>query len=592
MRLLSELENQAAGGMMDSDDVNGQPHTLDRMLHAAMGRVTGAVSPPSVALAYLDWGVHFYSSPAKWAQLLVKARRKLLRYGLYSAQASMNPETEPCIEPLPQDYRFRAPEWQQWPFNLYYTGFLLTQQWWHNATTSVRGVSKHHEQVVEFGTRQILDMFSPSNCPLTNPEVLKTTIEQNGANLGRGFFNCVEDVERELAHMEPSGTENFRVGDNVAVTPGKVVYRNQLVEVIQYEPTTETVHKEPILFIPAWIMKYYILDLSPHNSMVKYLVDRGHTVFMVSWKNPDAGDAYLGMSDYRRYGIMAPLDVVSTIVPTRKVHAVGYCLGGTLLSIAAAAMGRDGDDRLASVTLLATQTDFAEAGELTLFIDESQVAFLQDIMWDQGYLDTKQMAGAFQLLRSNDLIWSRMVRDYMLGDRRPLSDLMDWNADPTRMPFRMHSEYLERMFLKNELANGQYEVEGRPVSISNIRPPMFVVSTQKDHVAPWRSVYKIHLQADAPITFVLTSGGHNAGIISEPGHPRRHYRVATHGDAEPYLDPDTWFDTTPIKEGSWWPEWEFWLRTKSTPDLVEPPGVGGNGYPFLCDAPGTYVLAK
>jgi polyhydroxyalkanoate synthase len=402
----------------------------------------------------------------------------------------------------------------------------------------------------------------------------------------------VEDVERELANLEPTGTEDFRVGKSVAVTPGKVVYRNQLIELIQYQPTTKQVHKEPILIIPAWIMKYYILDLSPHDSMVKYLVDHGHTVFMVSWKNPDAADAYLGMSDYRRLGIMAPLDVITAITPNRKIHAVGYCIGGTLLTIAAAAMGRSGDDRLASLTLFATETDFADAGELTLFIDESQVAFLQDMMWDKGYLDTKQMAGAFHLLRSRDLIWSRMVRDYLLGDRRPPNDLMAWNADATRLPFRMHSEYLEWIYLRNQLANGEYKVDGRPVSISSIRPPLFVVSTEKDHVAPWRSVYKIHLQADTPITFVLTSGGHNAGIVSEPGHPRRRYRISTDGDGAAYLDPDTWYETTPVKQGSWWPEWQAWLKSKSAPDCEVPPAFGGNAFTPLCDAPGTYVMVK
>ncbi len=578
--------------MLQTDDLKSQPHAMDRMLHAAIGRATCGVSPSALALAYLDWHVHFFSSPAKWVQLLIKARRKLARYSLYAAHSAMDKETEPCIEPLPQDQRFEAPEWQQWPFNLYYTGLLLAQQWFHNATTDIRGVSKHHEEVVEFVTRQILDIFSPSNFPLANPEVLKATWEEGGANLKRGFLNFVEDFERELANLEPAGTESFRVGEKVAVTPGKVVYRNELVELIQYQPTTAKVHAEPILIIPAWIMKYYILDLSPHNSMVKFLVDQGYTVFMVSWKNPDAGDAYLGMSDYRRFGIMAPLEAVTTIVPNRKVHVVGYCIGGTLLTTAAAAMGRDGDDRLASMTLFATETDFTEAGELSLFIDDSQVAFLEDMMWDQGYLDTKQMAGAFQLLRSNDLVWSRMVRDYLLGDRRLPNDLMAWNSDATRMPFRMHSEYLERMFLRNELANGNYEVEGRPVSISSIRPPMFVVSTEKDHVAPWKSVYKIHLQADVPITFVLTSGGHNAGIISEPGHPHRYYRVETHGDAVPYLDPDSWVETTAVKQGSWWSEWEPWLAAKSAPELVEPPPMGGNTYPQICDAPGTYVLAK
>ncbi len=297
------------------------------------------------------------------------------------------------------------------------------------------------------------------------------------------------------------------------------------------------------------------------------------------------------MEDYRRLGVMEALDAVSAIVAGGRVHAVGYCLGGTLLSIAAAAMARDGDERLASMTTLATQVDFTEAGELMLFIRDSEVAYLENMMWDQGFLDGHQMAGAFQLLRSNDLIWSRLVREYLLGERQGMNDLMAWNADSTRMPYRMHSEYLRGLFLDNDLASGRYVVEGRPINLADIRTPIFAVGTLKDHVAPWRSAHKITFHPATDVTFLLTSGGHNAGIVSEPGHPRRSYQVATKRAGETYLDPDTWERTTPHREGSWWPEWQAWLAEQSSPP-IDPPGMGAadEGFRPLCGAPGTYVL--
>jgi polyhydroxyalkanoate synthase len=566
------------------------PTTFDRVIHANMARATMGISPASLALAYFDWAVHLSVSPAKLERLAEKSVRKAARLGSYLPQAAKGAAAAPCIQPLAQDHRFLDPSWRQWPFNIYSQAFLLQQQWWQNATTGIEGVSAHHEQVVSFVARQLLDTVSPVNFIGTNPLVLDATINEHGQNLLRGLRNYQEDQASTASGKQPVELDQFRPGDQVAATPGKVVFRNWLIELIQYSPTTPKVNAEPILIVPAWIMKYYILDLSPENSLVRYLVDQGHTVFMISWHNPNADDRDLGMDDYLRLGVLDALKVVQAIVPGSKVDTVGYCLGGTLLAIAAAYLAREADPVIHSVTLLAAQTDFTEAGELTLFIDDSQLSYLEDVMWDQGYLDNKQMAGAFQMLRSYDLIWSQLVQEYLLGHRAPMFDLMAWNADSTRMPYRMHSEYLRRLFLNNDLFEGRYQVDGRPIALGDIRVPTFVVATEKDHVAPWRSVFKIKLETDTDAAFVLTSGGHNAGIVSEPGHPRRHFRYLVAGQHTDYVDPVSWLAAAPTSEGSWWPVWIKWLDSR-TSGQTPPPALGATdkGYPPLDSAPGTYV---
>ncbi len=553
---------------------------LDNLVHAAEGRATLGLSPTALGLAWLDWATHLANAPFR--------RLGLARAALHQGRrlAEVAATGVPVIVPPPGDRRFAAPGWQNPPFHLIHQAFLLTEEWWRTAAAAPEGTARANDRIVAFAARQWLDIFSPSNVPWLNPEVIEATAATGGRNLATGAANFLRDLQQALSGRPDAA--GFRIGTDIAATPGKVVLRNELIELIQYAPTTPSVRPEPVLIVPAWIMKYYILDLSPQNSLIRWLVGQGYTVFAISWVNPTAAQRDLSLDDYRRLGVLAALDAVGAITGAAKTHAVGYCLGGTLLSIAAAALARESDDRLASISLFAAQTDFTEAGELQLFITEDQLDFLDDLMTAQGYLDSRQMAGAFQLLRSNDLIWSRAVRNYLLGERELPNDLMAWNADGTRMPARMHREYLHRLFLDNDLAEGRLPVDGRPVSLADIRAPFFVVGTETDHIAPWRSVYKLHLLNDGDMSFVLTSGGHNAGVVSEPGHPRRHYRLAHRRRGDRYLGPEEWFAATAPRDGSWWPNWVAFLAARSGPPIPPPP-LGGKDFPPLAEAPGSYV---
>ena len=557
--------------------------TADLVLNAWLGRLSAHISPAALALAWQDWASHLLLSPDRQAELAVLAAGNAGRWLRYAAAAAGGLAPEP-LQPLAQDKRFTDPAWQAWPWNLLSRGFLLNQQWWHHATCAVPGVAPHHTDVVTFIARQLLDAVAPSNFVATNPVVQQATLDSGARNLQHGLLRFIQDARNALAGARPPLA--FQPGRDVALTPGKVVLANRLIELLRYDPATPAVHARPLLFVPAWIMKYYILDLSQQNSLVRYLVEQGHTVYMISWKNPDAADRDLSLEDYRRLGVMAAIDAIIAQTGAAQVNACGYCLGGTLLAIAAAAMARDGDTRLASMTLLAAQVDFTEPGELSLFIDDSEIRFLEATMWQQGYLDTRQMAGAFQLLRSNDLIWSRRLRQYLLDLPDKDNDLASWNADATRMPYRMHSEYLRKLFLRNSLANARYHVDGRPVSLSDIRVPVFAVGTRTDHVAPWRSVYKILQLTDTEVSFLLTSGGHNAGVVSPPGTPRRSYLLATHAHDAPWVDPDSWEQRTETHEGSWWPAWASWLASHAGDMVAPPPPAIG-----LAEAPGSYVLA-
>jgi polyhydroxyalkanoate synthase len=584
------VQQTSLGGGSPSHDP-ADPEALARSLREQMAAVTGGLAPDVYVNAWWDWYLNLANDPPKQWQILQDAMAKAADNWSFALRSTTG---EP-LEPVRGDPRFSGDAWAQWPYNLYAHAFNNYADWWRNAWSNVPGVGPESARTLDFMARNAVETVSPANYLATNPELLNATRAEAGQNLIRGFGHWLEDVERTLEGKGPSGTEKFVIGRDLAATPGKVVMRNELVELIQYSPATPTVFAEPVLIVPAWIMKYYVLDLSASNSMVNYLVGKGHTVFMVSWKNPTAADGTLGMDDYLRLGVRASIEAVSAIVPGRKIHAVGYCIGGTLLSIAAAALAAQGDAHLASVTLLAAQTDFSEPGELSVFISPSQLDMLEAAMQRTGVLKSEQMGAAFSMLRSRDLLWTPAVNNYIRGKRDEPNDLMAWNADGTRMPCRMHAEYLRQLYLNNALAKGEFLAEGRRVNLADIRLPLFVVGTETDHVAPWRSVYKVRsLTRSSDYTFLLTSGGHNAGIVSGAVHPRRRHRVHTWLNDTETQTQEAWLEATAPVPGSWWPVWEHWLDQHSSPKRTAPPALGSpkQGYAPMADAPGDYVRQK
>jgi len=570
---------------------------FDSRFHAAMAKWSGGLSPIALALATMDWALHLATQPAQTARLAARAQEAALHWWSDAMGHATTNVTNVINATTTADPRFSNPAWQAWPWAPLVSAHHAAEDWWGDAT-ALRGMSPHHQDMTRFFARQWLDMLSPANAGLANPEVLKRTTDRFGANLGEGAANALDDwrTRHGLAPLHPP-VHPYQPGVDVAVTPGKVVHRNHLSELIQYLPLTASVQAEPVFIVPSWIMKYYILDLSPHNSMVKWLVEQGHTVFILSWRNPDETDALLGLDDYLEQGVFDNLAAIARLLPEQAVHACGYCLGGTLLSVAAAALARPGQidnaallPPLKTVSLLAAETDFSEPGEMGVLIDESQVTMLEDMMAERGFLSGPQMAGSFAYLHSREMVWSQKLRAFWLGEPNQPNDLMAWNADVTRMPAVMHSQYLRRCYLRNDIAQSRFPVEDRPVSLSDIRVPLFVVGTEKDHVSPWQSVYKIHHLTDTAISFVLTNGGHNAGIVSEPGHAHRHYAMQTRAADDAWLDPDDWVARAPRFEGSWWTAWHDWLLAHGSGHTAKARTPQADA--VLGDAPGSNVHVR
>jgi len=567
------------------------PSPGTELVHAVrsqLSKASGGLATDDYLRAWWDWTVNLAMRPDQQVALAASAMSKVAEsWQFVQQQLSGQPHTQ-----APADKAFAGAAWQQWPFNFYAHAYGHLADWSLEALERASGTAPQNQQRLQFLLRQALAAANPAHYLLTNPELLELTRAEAGANLMRGAQYWAEDTLRLLQGAGPAPDERFRVGENIAATPGTVVFQNELMELIQYSAQSSSVYAEPILITPAWIMKYYILDLSAANSLVRYLVEQGFTVFMISWKNPTSEDRELSMDDYVEWGLIAALDAVSAIIPNRTVHAVGYCIGGTLLSIGAAALARQGDKRIGTITLFAAQTDFSEPGELSVFISPSQLALLDSIMHQHGVLESERMGGAFALLRSSDLIWAPAIDNYLRGQRTAPNDLMAWNADGTRMPCRMHSEYLDRLYLHNELAKGSFTVAGEVLSLSDLAVPMFIVGTETDHVAPWKSVYKVRaLTQSSDYTFVLTSGGHNAGIISGPSHPRRQHRTLHLADERTQPSPEQFLESAERHEGSWWPAWARWLASHSQPERYTLPRIGNAeaGYAPLRAAPGEYV---
>ncbi|MDP9089352.1 MAG: alpha/beta fold hydrolase [Pseudomonadota bacterium] len=577
--------------MAESDLGSNVQEVLTREMRAHLAAITGGLAPDDYAQAWWDWYLNIAQTPGKQTAIAQTAFEGVVDNLVFAMRASTGQPVAPAVD----DKRFASESWNQWPFNVLARGYVNWEHAVKQATSDLPGLSRRSADLVAFSSRQILEAASPANYLLANPELLEITRAQSGKNLVDGFKNWLEDIDATLKHKPPAGSEAFKVGENVAVTPGKIVYRNELIELIQYGATTDSVHPEPVLIVPAWIMKYYILDLSPRNSLVRYLVGKGHTVFMISWKNPNETDRNLGMDDYHNRGVREALNVVNAIVPQANVHGVGYCIGGTLLSIAAAELGRVKDHRLASMTLFAAQTDFSEPGELSLFISPSQLSMLEAVMHKAGVLSSDKMGASFALLRARDLLWAPAINTYVKGSREKLNDLMAWNSDGTRMPCRMHTEYLKQLYLQNDLAGGRFRVNGEMINLAAITVPTFTLGTETDHVAPWRSTYKTRaLTRSADYTFLLTSGGHNGGIVSGPVNPKRRYRELTWKDTTSGYEPEQWLERSNLHPGSWWPFWQNWLAAHSGPPDAPLPTLGckAAGFDVLGDAPGQYVLQK
>ena len=551
----------------------------------------GMSDPLNVASAFIEMTRRMMANPVPVIEAQFTLWQDYMRLWQSAAERFLGGNPAPVVQPAPSDQRFKDAAWHESAlFDFIKQSYLLTARWLQSTVKKVDGLDDKTTQKIDFYTRQFVDAIAPTNFVATNPEVLRATVDSGGENLVNGLKHLLEDLERGKGRLmiKMTDLDSFKVGKNIAVSPGKVVFRNDLIELIQYAPATAKVHKTPLLIVPPWINKFYILDLRPTNSFVKWAVEQGHTVFMVSWVNPDERLAEKSFDNYLLEGPLAALDAIEQATGEKHVNVIGYCLGGTLVAATLAWLAAKGDDRIKSATFFASLVDFKEAGELSVFIDEEQLKSLEERMSKHGYLDGADMATTFNMLRANDLIWSFVINNYLLGKEPFPFDLLYWNSDSTRMPAAMHSFYLRNMYQQNRLSQpGGITLAGVPIDLRKIKTPTFILSTREDHIAPWRSTYAATQLYKGPVTFVLAASGHIAGVVSPPSKSKYGHWT---NDKLP-KEPEAWLKDAQFHDGSWWPRWEDWVKQFAGGEVnARAPGAG----PLkpLADAPGTYVLVR
>lgn len=538
--------------------------------------------------AFSQLAMSLAANPATLAGTQVSFWQDAFSLWQQAGMRMLGASSESVIQPPRDDRRFKDEAWQDNPlFDFIKQAYLLTAKWMLAVVRGAEGLEPQTARKVDFFTRQFLDALAPTNFLATNPEVLRTTLESNGGNLVRGMEHLLNDLQDGQLRTRMTDHEAFTLGQNIAVTPGKVVFQNELMQLLQYTPTTEKVRKRPLLIVPPWINKFYILDLREKNSFIRWAVAQGHTVFVISWVNPDARLAEKNFDDYLTEGPLAALDAIEKATGERQVNAVGYCLGGTLLASTLAWLAARRRKRIASATFLTTMLDFSDPGELGVFIDEDQLVALEDRMDEEGFLDGRAMATTFNMLRANDLIWSFAINNYLLGKEPFPFDLLYWNSDSTRMPARMHSFYLRRMYQENLLKEpGALKLAGSRIDLGRVQVPVYFLSTREDHIAPWQSTYRGTRLFSGPVRFVLGASGHIAGVINPPVANKYGYWTSTELPEES----DAWLEGAERHDGSWWSDWDNWVGefAEGEVEAREP----GNGLAVLEDAPGSYVAVR